>query len=246
MYHTQKEILHEVNKNFKIGALQLEKGNISLEEMKEFMPKLSLLFISRKTDLVPTYICALTEEWLGLTIQKIQQKGLDFIYDHTHLNDFKIAYPRFRNYSKFGDHTQPFSQWMRIRASINDEYLLVRTTVLGSEKFNGLITMHHLNISKTDDLITAKKIMDAREVEFTRKNLHKFLKLTEKEKILLGFLGTGWRTKDIAAYQYTSNENIRKQIKQINEKLELTHTKWNKAAIHAKYALSFGLFVDPQ
>ena len=85
-----------------------------------------------------------------------------------------------------------------------------------------------------------KKYID-KEIEFVHLNYHKFYRLTEKEKQLLQLLGEGIRPVHIAEQMFTSYENIRRQVKEINVKLELTKSSFNKAAIYAKYAIYFGL-----
>jgi len=246
MYHTQKETLFEVDKIFKIGALQVEKGNIPLEALKAFMPPSSLLFVTKKVDLSPMYICAATEELMEISNATIQQESQNLLYNYNHPTNFNITYPKFIYHAKFGDQEKPFSQFQKFRIKKEGDYFVVRTTVLGSQKYEGLLTIHYFLIISFADWSGKKRLIDNKEIEFAHQNFTKFIKLTERERILLAFLGEGWRPKDIGDHQCTSYENIRKQIKRINEKLELTHSKFNKAAIYSKYVIYFGLTLSEQ
>jgi len=237
MYYTQKELLSEVDKNFKIGTLQLEKGNILLSDMKEFMPELSILLITSKVDLSPSYICPTTERLINMSREDAAKESQNLLYNCSHPDNFKITYPKFIYHAKFGDSEKPFTQFQRFKLRESTDYFLTRTTVVGNQEYNNLLTMHHFTLSNSGDPFAAKKLMDNKEMEFTHQHYPDFLKLTVKEKRLLAFLGTGWRPKDIADKLCTSYENIRKQIKQINTKLGLTHTKLNKAAIYSQYTI---------
>jgi len=101
-------------------------------------------------------------------------------------------------------------------------------------------------IAHTGNTFTNKKVIDNREMAFVHQHYHRFIRLNPKEKQLLTLLGDGWRHKDIADNLCTGFENIRKQMKVINNKLELTHSKFNKASIYTKYSIYFGLIETPE
>jgi len=107
----------------------------------------------------------------------------------------------------------------------------------------GVLLVLYSNCKNTNKNLKSnfmKTIVDM-QLDFTNEHCHKFLRLNSREKQLLALLGEGWRPKDIADKLSFSYENIRKQIKGLNGKLELTNSRFNKAAIYSKYAIYFGL-----
>jgi len=238
MSFSEKEILLQYDRDFFVACLQLKKDNVSLTDLKTLMPEDALFNINCRKDLSLKYMCSAGEEFLDKDVERIVEGGAELIMDVTHPDSFTTLSEVF-NYEKFGDPYRPFVRFQKVRASKKDPWTTVRTTLVKSKEHGGLLTMHNI-IQNFKTTRSIKKHMD-KEMEFVHQNYHKFYRLTEKEKQLLQLLGEGVRAVHIAEQMFTSYDNIRRQIKAINVKLELTKTTFNKAAIYAKYAIYFGL-----
>lgn len=239
MLNTEKEILLEFDKNFFIGSLQWKKSKIDHDDLKVFMPAGAVFSIVDKDSLQLLYICKEGEEVLDTSLEEILLKGPTFIQEITHPESIKRVFPQWRYYYKFGDHHRPFVRFQKIRNNPKTNYLVTRTTKLVNHERKSFINMHNFvgGLKKP----SSKKLYIDREVEFAHQNYHKFYRLTAHEKRILAMLGDGVRPRIIAEKLNTGYENIRKNIKSINSKLDLVRSTFNKASIYTKYAIYFHL-----
>lgn len=239
MSFSEKEAIVQYDRDFFIACLQLKKGKITLKEIKSLMPEGAIFNINHKDDLSLLHMCTHGEDFLKKDLNGIVEGGLELLMDITHPDSFHYTFPEFLHFQKFGEKHRPFVRFQKVRSSKSENFTTMRTTVIKSKEHNGLLTMHN-PIEKIKNPKSIKSYKD-KEIEFVHHNYHKFYRLTEREKHLLQLLGDGVRPIHIAQQLFTSYSNIRKQVKSINEKLELTKSTFNKAAIYAKYAIYFAL-----
>ena len=239
MSQTEKEILLEFDKNFFIGSLQWKKSKIDHEDLKTFMPEGSVFSIVDKDSLQLLYICQDGEKRLDTSLEEILNKGAAFSREITHPESIKRIFPQWKYYYNFGDHNRPFVRFQKLRSNPNMDYFLTRTSKLVNRERKSFLNMHNfVNQIKQPN---SRKLYIDKEIEFAHQNYHKFYRLTAYEKRLLALLGNGLRPTDIADQLNTGYENVRKNIKRINVKLELIKSSFNKASIYTKYAIYFQL-----
>jgi len=239
MSQTEKEILLEFDKNFFIGSLQWKKSKINHDDLKVFMPKGSVFSIVDKDSLELLHICKDGERLLETSLEEILNKGAAFSREITHPESIKRVFPQWKYYYKFGDHNRPFVRFQKIRNNPKMDYFLTRTSKLVNRERKSFLNMHNV-VNKIKKSNSTKLYID-KEIEFAHQNYYKFYRLTANEKRILGLLGDGLRPADIADKLNTGYENIRKNIKRINVKLELVKSSFNKASIYTKYAIYFQL-----
>lgn len=179
---------------------------------------------------------------LGVELEELNMMQVEYYEEFFIASESQEVFPKIAAYCNRGDSSQQFCFFQRVKLYNEEEHqwfysvckLLSRN---GAEMPDKLLMLSSPLYGADVMMNKVKKVLD--ENQYISQNYKKFASLTRREKEIIGLLGVGKSTPQIAEILFISKETVSTHRKNIARKLEV-----KSFAELLRFAIAFELISD--
>lgn len=190
------------------------------------------IHLNSTTDITDKFSNSGIEEIYQASSEEIHERGIEIMQKCIHPDEYEFIPPLIFNFIQKSDLKGTLNLFQRIRSRIDREdckWFFTSTKVLSSNPENLISISHFVDLVVTSNKVN--KLLD--DHIFLRKNLSKFLSLTNREREILAALAEGQTAPQIAEQKFISLNMVKTHRQRIKEKLGVkTYKELHQYAFH--------------
>lgn len=206
---------------------QIERGiskkEFALMDISEIMPAAIMLHstldgIPHQIDYMNSWGC----QRLGVELEELNTLQEQYYHQYFVKDDLQAIYPKILDFCKSQTHTEQLNFFQRVKlyGTTSPSWFYTICKLLESKDQQQSMLLFSCPMDGLDNVMgNVKKILD--ENEYISKNYRLFTILTKREKEVIGLLGIGQSTSEIAETLIISSQTVATHRKNINRKLEI-------------------------
>jgi len=212
---TENEMLVKNSMSMYKYTRMLNRGNISIDELSDFVP--GLLHVNSLQNVRLHYCCHKSLDFLEVDIDNVKINGSDILKNLLHPSTFsKISTSLAKNCFKKDDIATTYQQIRSVNSDIYVWYYSLKRVLNKNESFS--ITQPISNLGKPTRLI--QKFLELEP--WLEKKLKPFLSLSHRENEIFRLVAIGKSSTEISEGLFISRQTVSTHRKNIYKKLQIT------------------------